>query len=92
MRGKVVVLGDFNATPFSRILAMIVHKSDLRRITSLPSWPTYAELPQLAIDHIFLSRDVRVLQQPRIGRPSGSDHYPLTAVIGVETSSISQLH
>jgi endonuclease/exonuclease/phosphatase (EEP) superfamily protein YafD len=84
--GPKLVMGDFNATPFSRILSMVEERASLRRITHLPSWPAQAGLPQIAIDHIFLSPGLRTLEAPRIGEPSGSDHYPIAARIAVPLS------
>jgi endonuclease/exonuclease/phosphatase (EEP) superfamily protein YafD len=85
-QGHKLVMGDFNATPFSRILAVIEAGANLRRITFLPSWPATAGLPQIAIDHIFLSSGLRLLEAARIGEAAGSDHYPVTARIAVPLS------
>ena len=82
-QGHKLVMGDFNATPFSRILAVIEAGANLRRITFLPSWPATVGLPQIAIDHIFLSSGVKLLEAARIGEAAGSDHYPVTARIAV---------
>jgi endonuclease/exonuclease/phosphatase (EEP) superfamily protein YafD len=83
--GHKVVMGDFNATPFSRIPAVIEAGANLRRVTFLPTWPATAGLPQIAIDHIFLSPGLRLLEAARIGEAAGSDHYPVTALIAVPT-------
>lgn len=83
--GPLVVTGDFNATPWSHILGRFEQETRLRRLTSLPSWPVWAAgLPQLAIDHIFVSPDIRVLQAPRLGGNGGSDHLPVAATIALE--------
>ncbi len=82
-QGHKLVMGDFNATPFSRILEVIEAGANLRRITFLPSWPAAAGLPQIAIDHIFLSSGVSLIEAARIGEAAGSDHYPVTARIAV---------
>jgi len=74
----VVVAGDFNATPFSVVTRTFAHDAGLRRVTSLPSWPSFVRLPQVAIDHIFVSPDVAVTGV-RLGEPGGSDHYPVIA-------------
>lgn len=81
--GPKLVMGDFNATPFSRLLGDFASRATLRRITYLPSWPATANLPQIAIDHIFLSPGLRQLEAARIGEASGSDHFPVTALIAV---------
>jgi endonuclease/exonuclease/phosphatase (EEP) superfamily protein YafD len=81
--GHKLVMGDFNATPFSRTLGVIEAGANLRRVTFLPSWPATAGLPQIAIDHIFLSPGISLLEAARIGEAAGSDHYPVTARIAV---------
>ena len=81
--GHKLVMGDFNATPYSRILGVIEAGANLRRVTFLPSWPATLNLPQIAIDHIFLSRAVRLIEAARIGEAAGSDHYPIAARIAV---------
>ena len=81
--GKLVVMGDFNATPFSRVLAEFEQRSGLRRLTGPPTWPGYFELPQLAIDHVLVSSDIRLIERARIGRRSGSDHYPVTLKVAL---------
>jgi endonuclease/exonuclease/phosphatase (EEP) superfamily protein YafD len=81
--GSKLVMGDFNATPFSRILEVLESRANLRRLTNLPSWPSQAGLPQIAIDHIFVSPGLKVTETQQIGEPSGSDHFPVTLRISV---------
>ena len=81
--GKLIVMGDFNATPFSRVLAEFEERSGLRRLTALPTWPGYFELPQLAIDHVLVSPDIRLIERARIGARSGSDHYPVALKVAL---------
>jgi endonuclease/exonuclease/phosphatase (EEP) superfamily protein YafD len=87
--GELIVMGDFNATPFSRLLIDFSDRTNLRRLTSMPSWPSHFEMPQLAIDHIFASPQIRLLEGARIGRRSGSDHYPVTVTVAVRAFSIA---
>ena len=81
--GKFIVIGDLNATPFARLLAIFSERTGLRRLTSLPTWPGYVDMPQLAIDHVFVSPQIRLLEEQRIGKRSGSDHYPVTVTVAV---------
>jgi endonuclease/exonuclease/phosphatase (EEP) superfamily protein YafD len=81
--GRLIVMGDFNATPFSRVLREFEERSGLRRLTGTPTWPGYFELPQLAIDHILVSGHFRLIERPRIGDRAGSDHYPVTLKLAV---------
>ena len=83
MPGRKLVMGDFNATPFSRIIEPLVRRAGLIRLSRLPSWPSHANLPQIAIDHIFVSPGIRVLQGQQIGNPAGSDHFPIITTIAV---------
>lgn len=84
--GQKLVMGDFNATPFSRIITVMADSANLQRLTFLPSWPSQAGLPQIAIDHIFVSPGIRMIEAASIGEPAGSDHYPVTARIAVPLS------
>ena len=81
--GAKLVMGDFNATPFSRITSTLANQTGLARLTWLPSWPSQAWLPQMAIDHIFASPGIRTLEAERIGRTAGSDHYPIMMKLAV---------
>ncbi|MBC8036710.1 MAG: endonuclease/exonuclease/phosphatase family protein [Rhizobiales bacterium] len=87
--GPKLVMGDINATPFSRITATLVNQTGLMRLTSLPTWPSHARLPQMAIDHIFASPGIRILESERIGQTAGSDHYPITMKLAVPAPASS---
>ena len=77
-KGPKIVLGDFNTTPFSIVMRTFVKRSHLARRTFIPSWPAWAgPLPQLAIDHVFASRDLRTVAGPFLGSSAGSDHFPV---------------
>lgn len=78
VKGPVIVMGDFNTTPFSVMMRTFIKRTKLTRRTFVPSWPAWAgPLPQLAIDHIFASPDLRTVSGPFIGRNAGSDHFPV---------------
>jgi endonuclease/exonuclease/phosphatase (EEP) superfamily protein YafD len=81
--GGRIVLGDFNATPYSLMLQTFIERSGLELVTHLPTWPSTVGLPQIAIDHIFVSSDLRVAGAARIGSAAGSDHYPVIADIAI---------
>ena len=83
MPGLKLVMGDFNATPFSRIIATVQSRSGLKRLSYLPTWPSHINLPQIAIDHVFVSPAITQLSGPSIGQPAGSDHYPVMVEIAV---------
>lgn len=73
----LIVAGDFNATPFSRIVDIIISQNNLTRLTSTPTWPATIGFPQLAIDHIFVSSGIEKLSGPYAGDAGGSDHLPV---------------
>jgi endonuclease/exonuclease/phosphatase (EEP) superfamily protein YafD len=79
--GDIVMMGDFNATPFSQIHTKITQGSGLMRLTELPTWPAQLHLPQLAIDHVFASPAFRVVGNQQIGEAAGSDHYPIVLTL-----------
>jgi endonuclease/exonuclease/phosphatase (EEP) superfamily protein YafD len=81
--GRKLVMGDFNATPFSRIIEAVEDRSNLNRLTNLPTWPSHIGLPQIAIDHIFVSPGIKVTQSQQIGEAAGSDHFPVMLRIAV---------
>jgi endonuclease/exonuclease/phosphatase (EEP) superfamily protein YafD len=79
--GDLVVMGDFNATPFSRVNSTFSEGANLARLTELPTWPAQLEIPQLAIDHAFASSNFRVIGNQQIGNAAGSDHYPIVLTL-----------
>jgi len=84
--GEKLLMGDFNATPFSRIVATITERTGLKRLSSLPTWPSNLGLPQVAIDHLFVSRGIRMTGGPQLGAAAGSDHYPVVVTLAVPQS------
>ncbi len=75
--GPHIVMGDMNATPYSRVTATLAAQANLTRLTNLPTWPATIGLPQIAIDHIFVSDGIRPLESQSIGNSAGSDHFPI---------------
>jgi endonuclease/exonuclease/phosphatase (EEP) superfamily protein YafD len=84
--GDMIVLGDFNATPYSRITKTLEQGANIKRLTDLPTWPTHLQLPQLAIDHAFASGNFRVVGKQQIGEAVGSDHYPIVLTLVRKTT------
>ncbi|HYD16934.1 MAG TPA: endonuclease/exonuclease/phosphatase family protein [Patescibacteria group bacterium] len=85
----LVVLGDFNATPYCRAYRKLTAELNLRNAREgfglYPSWPTFfpTPLPRIAIDHVLVSRAVKV-HDFRTGPEIGSDHLPTITEISVE--------
>lgn len=87
----VVLLGDFNSLPGSRPYGAITRRlNDVRTLLNpgraLRTYPTW--FPFLAIDHIFVSENVRVraveVHRTPLARVA-SDHFPLVAEVAIES-------
>ena len=86
--GPIIVAGDLNSAPWSAAVRSFTRDSHLNSAGRfVPTWPrrTFGEgrscvlcVPQLQIDHVFVSRQFRVLAV-RPGSDVGSDHLPLIA-------------
>ncbi len=84
-KGPFLVAGDFNATTNSFLINAFQEFSGVLRLTTLPTWPTwFFELPQLGIDHIFISNGIRPLAYPETGKNVGSDHLPIKARLAIK--------
>lgn len=88
-RDPVLLVGDFNATPRSRgyrRLAARLHDGQLAPGSGSPKATFPAYLPVLRIDHIFVSRSVKVLNAEVVRTPLArvaSDHLPLVVDIRI---------
>jgi endonuclease/exonuclease/phosphatase (EEP) superfamily protein YafD len=82
-----IVMGDFNATPYSRVLRRFAEVTGMTLITNLPTWPAQGlELPQLSIDHMFIDPKLKIAEPAIAGLYAGSDHLPIAAKILVPIS------
>ncbi len=81
-QGPLIVVGDFNVTPWSGHFREALEQSKLSDCAAghglAPSWP--AQFPPLGIriDHCWMSRHWRSVDV-RLGPAHGSDHSPLIA-------------
>lgn len=85
-RYPVVVCGDINCSPWSPIFARFLQESNLidseRGFGCAPTWAfPNSPIAVIPIDHLFVSKDMTVLSRT-IGSKFGSDHWPVTAVVG----------
>ncbi len=76
-QGPMIVTGDFNATTQSRLVQDFGNSLDLKQTAFLPTYPTFANLPQLAIDHIMVRSGIITLGPEAAGDAGGSDHIPI---------------
>ena len=91
--GPLVVMGDFNATPWSHAVRRIERLTGTRRIGGIGrTWHGYptplGEVPVplgLPIDHILISPGIGVLSVGTLEIP-GSDHLAVRAVLTVPTA------
>ena len=80
--GAVLVMGDFNATPFSPIFAEFLKATHLKNSLDgfgwQPSWPSLISFLGIPIDHVFVSSEL-IVKQRFIGPSISSDHLPVIA-------------
>lgn len=78
--GPLVVVGDFNSTPWSPYFADLVQSTRLKNARLgfglQPTWPVRQILLRIPIDHALVSEDV-VVHDFRAGPDVGSDHFPI---------------
>lgn len=86
-RLPVVVVGDFNMTPWSSDFQKILQRSDLKNTMVgagfQPSWPTW--LPtflRIPIDHALVSPEIEVVDR-QVLRSVGSDHRPILIKVNI---------
>jgi endonuclease/exonuclease/phosphatase (EEP) superfamily protein YafD len=77
---STLLLGDLNTTPWNYHFKLLLKRSGLvdsacgRWIQ--PSWPSFAPLCRIPLDHCLHTHDVVTLRR-RVCEHAGSDHYPL---------------
>jgi endonuclease/exonuclease/phosphatase (EEP) superfamily protein YafD len=80
-----VVLGDFNATPYTPGLRNLLATTQLRNAAGWswqPTWTTSWPLPlRVPIDHVLVDKTIGVVEFRR-GRDFGSDHLAVFASLG----------
>lgn len=80
---KLIVAGDFNATPWNHAMRRLVRDSPLRHAIGFwqPSWADHMPLWMgIPIDHVLAGGGCIVVGR-RIGPDIGSDHRPVVAII-----------
>ena len=79
----LILMGDFNAAPWSRIQQALRAASGLENDFAAPSWPAWgAAAIRLPIDHI-LARGRAQIHAFQAGPDVGSDHLPVEAVVSL---------
>jgi endonuclease/exonuclease/phosphatase (EEP) superfamily protein YafD len=85
-RGPAIVVGDFNATPWSHAFRRLLAATDLansqRGFGVEASYSAHTSfLFRVPIDHLLHTPDLAVLDR-RLGPAIGSDHFPLIVDLG----------
>lgn len=82
--GPKIVLGDFNAAPWSRTMQAVTSMGGVSLVSGAGgTWPAW--LPRqmrIPIDHVAASPELRLLKR-EVLPPAGSDHAPVLARLGV---------
>lgn len=81
-KGPVVVVGDFNMTPYSYRFRSLLQKSGLTRAEGgmMATWPSILTPMGLPLDHVLSSGDFASVRQ-RAGPRLDSDHLPIIATV-----------
>lgn len=85
----LIVLGDFNATPWSCALYDLIKNHHLQGVKGLlqaGTWPSFMGLLGIPIDHI-LSKNWLQNSGSHVGPDLGSDHLPIHATLTFKTST-----
>jgi endonuclease/exonuclease/phosphatase (EEP) superfamily protein YafD len=89
LAGPRIVVGDLNATPWSRPFAALLAESGLRDSragfgvgASFPAAPAWLAPLRIPIDHALVSPDIAVVDR-QVGRDVGSDHLPVVLDVAV---------
>ncbi|MBI1325070.1 hypothetical protein GC170_18045 [bacterium] len=84
--GPVVVIGDFNTTPWSenyrRFRSISGLADSMQGFGPQASWPSFVPYVGLPIDHVLVSPGIRTIAR-KVGAFVGSDHYPVTVDLEV---------
>ena len=82
--GPVVVIGDFNMTPFSSRYRTLLRTSSLRRADGglNPTWPAPLAPLGLSLDHLLVSSGITHAAM-WTGPHLGSDHLPIVGTFGL---------
>jgi endonuclease/exonuclease/phosphatase (EEP) superfamily protein YafD len=78
--GRLIVAGDFNATPWSWQMTRLAASGLRRHGTHQASWPW--PLPLLLIDNLLTTPDIKSVSF-RTGPFLGSDHLPVVVTVGL---------
>jgi len=87
---KVIVMGDFNATPESNVFKIMTKELSNTDQSLSPTWSMYPEgcpvckpqKPDLRLDYIFTSKDIKT-SSSKVESSKASDHLPISVLIEI---------
>lgn len=82
---KLIIAGDFNTSSFSNHFSKLTNgdlKDSRIGFGLLPTWPANYLMLQTTLDHFLISKNLEVIERST-GKNIGSDHLPISIVIGV---------
>ena len=80
----MIVVGDFNATPWSRRMSQLAHNHGLRsHVRPKATWPLQAGKFGLTIDHVLTRGPAQIRTLDTWGTSLGSNHAGLHASVGI---------
>ena len=84
--GKVILLGDFNATMWDTHFKRMIQSAGLSNARQgfgiLPTWPTYLPFAMIPIDHFLIPEGIDVTDL-KTAKSIGSDHLPLIVTLSL---------
>ncbi len=87
LSGPVVVVGDFNAAPWSRPLQVLLDHTGFFALRRPPAtWPVSAGRFGVPIDQVLVHGGARVVQAQRFGENLGSNHVGLVVDVALPDS------
>ena len=80
----MIVMGDFNATPWSRRMSQLAHTHGLHsHVRPIATWPLQAGKLGLTIDHVLTRGPAQIRTLDTWGASLGSNHAGLRASVGI---------
>ena len=84
--GPLVVVGDFNATPWSPALRTFLDELDLNGLNVAATWPVWFGFAGIPIDHALVSENL-IITHIETGPNIGSDHRPVMIDVALDQGS-----
>lgn len=84
LAGPSVVVGDFNAAPWSRPMLHLLSSTDMRALRApYGTWPTSAGDYGIPIDHVLVTNGARVVSIGYFGKNLGANHRGFVADVAL---------